>query len=327
LFQNLEQRLKKPPFVNYSKTYDQIVPYGELLSTTLMHHILTLSGIENQWHDMTTLLQTDSHYQQAAIDMKTSTQNIRKAVKDKTLNIFQGFIGGNREGFMTTLGREGSDYSAALVASMLKAKEVTVWKDVAGILNADPRYFDKPELLPHLSYDEAVELAYYGAKVIHPKTVRPLRDQHIRLHVRSFLNPQQPGTVIDQHAEPEHHQPCYIMKKNQCLMQCRTRDYTFITEAHLQRLYREFHELNIQVNMIQQAAIAVSVVMDADERRTEELEDRLSKWLDVTFTQGFDLATIRHYTATSIDHVVTNHKVVMQQTNGITAHLLMKQIS
>lgn len=261
LFADLNLFLQKNKSPNYDFVYDQTVCFGEMVSTKIVSHYLNLTGIENQWLDVRDLIRTDDSYREAKVDMELSQKNFKKLEKGK-FYLTQGFLGSDPNYFTTTLGREGSDYTAAIIAYCTDAESMTIWKDVEGVLNADPRYFENPVLLKNISYQEAIELAYYGASVIHPKTMKPLRQKEIPFFVKSFLNPDGEGTRIKNGLKLEPDVPCYILKRNQNLLTLTTLDFSFITEDRISRIFSLLHQMKLKVNLMQNSAVTLSLCLE-----------------------------------------------------------------
>ncbi len=324
LLNELKSKLDKSAFVNYQKTYDQIVPYGELLSSTILSLYLAGIGIENQWLDARKWLITDNHYQEARVDDERSGKLLEEMADRSKLNLTQGFIGGCDEGFSTTLGREGSDYTAALIASYLKADSVTVWKDVPGLLNADPNIFEDTVMLSHISYNEAVELAFYGAKVIHPKTIKPLQNANIPLYVRSFNNMKAAGTVIDNETTWDEEITSFILKKNQILLSLRTKDFSFMAEDHLHYLYGQFSSHGLKANLMQNSAITLSVCFDENLDALGTLLGKLARHYEIRYNKGLDLLTLRHYNDVAIRKATAGRNILLDQRSRVTAQIVMR---
>lgn len=315
LFSDLEYFLAHNKSPNYNFVYDQIVSYGELISTTILSHFMNHMGIQTQWIDVRSFIKTNSNYRDAEVDWDLTQKNISKNVKRKILNITQGFLGSDENNFTTTLGREGSDYTAAIFAYCLNADSVTIWKDVPGVMNADPRYFENARLLNHISYREAIELAFYGATVIHPKTLQPLQKKEIPLYVKSFINPLLEGTEVSKGAALEPYLPCFIVKKNQLLISLSSIDFSFIMEENISSIFSLFHQFKIKVNLIQNSAISFSVCVEDKFDNFKQLNTILSKNFKVDFTENVTLYTIRHF----------NEDAALTVENGKT--VLLKQIS
>lgn len=325
LFETLENFLNNNKSPNYNFVYDQIVSTGELLSTTILHYYLQESEIENTWIDARNLIKSDTTYRDATVNWEQTTTAIKNNLIEGRLYITQGFIGSDYNGFATTLGREGSDYSAAIFAYALDAESVTIWKDVPGVLNADPRYFTNTTLLEQISYQEAIELAFYGASVIHPKTLQPLRQKEIPLYVKSFLAPTLPGTSVSKGANLQPFIPCFIVKKNQLLISLSSKDFSFIMEQNISDIFKLFGEYNIKVNVIQNSAISFSVCVEDKFNHFEELRQELSADYKVSYNENVSLYTIRHFDEYSADFVLENKTLLLKQVNRETMQIVTKE--
>ncbi|MDA7711721.1 aspartate kinase [Flavobacteriaceae bacterium] len=324
LFEELNAFLKVNKSPDYSFLYDQVVSYGELLSTTIIHLYLQHKGIQNQWLDARTTIKTDDYYRGANLDWKRTQEAILASVSKKELVITQGFIGSDANNFTTTLGREGSDYSAAIFAFALNAVSVTIWKDVAGVLNGDPRVFEDTVLLHQISYREAIELAFYGASVIHPKTLQPLQRKEIPLFVRSFENPTAVGTAVSKGKTLEPHVPCYIVKKDQVLLRLSSLDFSFIVEDNISDIFALLHQYKMRVELIQNSAISFSVCFTNKYDRLEDLLGVLRSRFNVEVTENVSLYTVRHFDATAIQKIQKNgNKVLLEQRTSETAQFVM----
>jgi len=312
------------PYQNYDEWYDSIVCLGELLSSRILSDYLTKSGIENEWLSMPNLLITDATYREAKVDVEESQRRIRKAILDSSSRVFvaQGFIGGTIEGFRTTLGREGSDYTAALLANFLDAESVTIWKDVPGILNADPRLVNNTVLIPELSYREAVELAYSGAQVIHPKSIRPVENKKIPLYVKPFSNPSAAGTIICE-TDRKVEVPVYIWRKNQLLITMRAKDFSFILEESLSHIFDIIKRHRLKVSLIQSSAVTISVCVDHTRYVTDAINE-LRVAYAVTYNEGLSLLTIRGTTPEILKHEHEGRSILLTQTTRRTARLVIK---
>ncbi|NKI25357.1 aspartate kinase [Arenibacter sp. 6A1] len=308
----------------YSFVYDQVVGYGELLSTTILSAYFNEIGIVNQWLDIRTCIKTNDNYRDAIINWEQTQENINKNVDRQKLVITQGFLGSDDNNFTTTLGREGSDYSAAIIAYCLNADEVTIWKDVPGVLNADPRYFENPCLLNSISYREAIELAFYGASVIHPKTLQPLQRKEIPLHVKSFINPLDKGTTVGKGRGIEPKVPCFIVKKNQVLMKLSSLDFSFIVEDSISELFKMLHDHKMKVDLIQSSAISFSVCVDNKFGNLEELLNLLKNRFKVTHHEGVSLYTIRHFDTEAITNLQKDKEILLEQRGKETVQLVVK---
>lgn len=326
IFANLEGFLQHNKSPNYNFVYDQVVSLGEIISTTIVSHYFNFRGLKNQWIDVREYIKTDNNYRDATVDWDLTQKNI-KALKKKTLNITQGFLGSDENNFTTTLGREGSDYTAAIFAYCLNAESVTIWKDVPGVLNADPRYFENAVLLNQISYKEAIELAFYGATVIHPKTLQPLQKKEIPLYVKSFINPLLPGTRVSKGADLEPQASCFIVKKNQLLISLSSLDFSFIMEENISEIFLLLHKYKMKVHLIQNSAISFSVCVDDKFGNFAELKSILSKKFQVTYNDNVSLYTIRHFTETSADAVAKGKEVLVRQVSRETMQIVTKESS
>ncbi len=324
-FDDLEYFIRSNKSPNYSFVYDQVVSIGELVSTTIVSHYFNYSDLKNNWIDVRALIKTDNNYRDAQVDWETTQKLISKNVKKQTLNITQGFLGSDEHNFTTTLGREGSDYTAAIFAYCLGAESVTIWKDVPGVLNADPRYFENAVLLNQISYREAIELAFYGASVIHPKTLQPLQKKEIPLYVKSFINPTLPGTSVSKGADLEPHTPCFIVKKNQMLLSLSSIDFDFIMENHISEIFALFSKFKVKVNLIQNTAISFSVCIEDKYKNFEALQKILAKKFKVSHNENVSLYTIRHFDENAAKVVETNKTILLRQISSETMQVITKE--
>lgn len=324
-FDDMEYFLSHNKSPNYNFVYDQIVSFGELISTTIISHYFNFRGMKNNWLDVRNFIKTDTSYRDATVDWELTKELISKNVKRKTLNITQGFLGSDPNNFTTTLGREGSDYTAAIFAFCLNAESVTIWKDVPGVLNADPRYFENAILLNQISYREAIELAFYGATVIHPKTLQPLQRKEIPLFVKSFVNPLLPGTSVSKGADLIPQTPCFIVKKNQLLISLSSIDFSFIMEEHISEIFGLFHQSQIKVSLIQNSAISFTVCVEDKYERFNELKSLLSKRFQISWHENVSLYTIRHFNEKAVTLVETDKSVLAKQILGDTIQIVTKE--
>lgn len=324
-FADLEYFLAHNKSPNYNFVYDQIVSYGELISTTILSHFMNFMGIKTQWLDVRNFIKTDANYRDAEVDWDMTQKNISNNVKTKILNITQGFLGSDENNFTTTLGREGSDYTAAIFAYCLNAESVTIWKDVPGVMNADPRYFENASLLNQISYREAIELAFYGATVIHPKTLQPLQKKEIPLYVKSFINPLLKGTSVSRGADLEPHLPCFIVKRNQLLISLSSIDFSFIMEENISEIFSLFHQFKLKVNLIQNSAISFSVCVEDKFGNFKDLNAILSKKFKVDFEENVTLYTIRHFNDTAAQTVEKDKVVLLKQVSRETMQVVIKE--
>jgi aspartate kinase len=326
IFSDLESFLKNSKASNYNFVYDQVVSLGEVLSTTIVSHYFNHLGLKNTWVDVRELIKTDNTYRDAVVNWEATQKNISKNVKKKHLNITQGFLGSDDNNFTTTLGREGSDYTAAIFAYCLNAESVTIWKDVPGVLNADPRYFENAVLLNQISYREAIELAFYGATVIHPKTLQPLQRKEIPLFVKSFINPLLPGTSVSKGADLEPQTNCFIVKKNQLLISLSSLDFSFIMEENISEIFALLHKYSMKVSLIQNSAISFSVCVDDKFGNFSELKTLLSKKFKVTYNDNVSLYTIRHFNENSAETVTKNRDVLVRQVSRETMQIVTQEL-
>ena len=308
----------------YGFVYDQVVGYGELVSTTILSAYLNEIGIVNTWLDVRDFIKTSDNYRDAQVNWEKTQEYVSQGIDGSKLNITQGFLGSDDNNFTTTLGREGSDYTAAILAYCLNAQEVTIWKDVPGVLNADPRYFEQAQLLHKISYREAIELAFYGASVIHPKTLQPLQRKEIPLHVKSFLNPKGKGTTVGKGVGMEPKVPCFIVKKNQVLIKLSSLDFSFIVEDNISELFKLFHEYKMKVDLIQNSAISFSVCMDNRFDRLTELLAQLQRKFKVAHYEGVSLYTIRHFNTEALDSLHNGREILLEQRGRETVQLVVK---
>ncbi|MDI9255893.1 aspartate kinase [Flavobacterium sedimenticola] len=324
-FADLEYFIRSNKSPNYNFVYDQVVSYGEILSTTIVSYYFAEAGLKNNWIDVRNFIKTDNTYRDANVDWEKTQQLISKGIKKKSLNITQGFLGSDENNFTTTLGREGSDYTAAIFAYCLSAESVTIWKDVPGVLNADPRYFDNAVLLNQISYREAIELAFYGASVIHPKTLQPLQKKEIPLFVKSFVNPLLPGTSVSKGKDLEPQSPCFIVKKNQLLISLSSIDFSFIMEENISEIFALLHQYKIKVSLIQNSAISFSVCVEDKFGNFNELKSILAKKFKVAYNENVSLYTIRHFTKEAAEMVEKDKTVLLKQISRETMQVVTKE--
>jgi aspartate kinase len=326
LFADLDYFLAHNKSPNYNFVYDQIVSYGELISTTILSYYFNHKGLNNSWIDVRSFIKTDAIYRDAEVFWEATQQNISKNIKKKVLNITQGFLGSDANGFTTTLGREGSDYTAAIFAYCVGAESVTIWKDVPGVMNADPRFFENAQLLNQISYREAIELAFYGASVIHPKTLQPLQKKEIPLFVKSFINPLLPGTSVSKGKDLDPQLPCFIVKKNQLLLSLSSIDFSFIMEENISEIFGLLHQFKMKVSLIQNSAISFSVCVDDKFGNFNDLRMLLSKKFEVSFHENVSLYTIRHFDKDAAKIVEQNKTVLLKQISRETMQIVTKDI-
>ena len=324
LFEELHTFLKSNKSPDYSFVYDQVVSFGELLSTNIIHYFLLNQGLDSFWLDARNCIKTDDYYRAANLNWELTQSNIQSQIGTASLVITQGFIGSDSNNFTTTLGREGSDYSAAIFGYALNAESVTIWKDVPGVLNGDPREFQNTQLLHQISYREAIELAFYGASVIHPKTLQPLQRKEIPLFVKSFENPLESGTSVSKGKTLDPHIPCYIVKKDQVLIRLSSIDFSFIVEENISYIFGLLHEYQMPVELIQNSAISFSVCVNNKYKRLEELIMVLRSRFNVDVTEGVDLFTIRHFDIKASQFINQKGKqVLLEQRTSETAQFVI----
>lgn len=309
-------------------SYDQIVCIGEMLSTRIMYYFLKQEGYKIAWVDVRDIIRTDNVYRDAKVDYeysrKQAQEKIKSLLEEGYYVISQGFIGATDENNSTTLGREGSDYSAALMASMLDADSVTIWKDVEGLKNADPRQFEDTVKIEAISYHEIIEMAYFGAQVVHPKTIQPLHSKNIPLYIRCFLNKDAKGTIVTSEVSNLFYPPLIVLKKNQVLIQVTAKDYSFITEDKLSDLYNIFHRMNVRVNLIQNEAISFVACIDHKEGRLKELLNVLSQNYKVFDNEDVSLLTLRHYTPEIFANLTKGKHILLEQKTRETIQVVLK---
>ena len=309
---------------DYNFVYDQTIGYGELVSTVIISEYLNEIGLKNNWVDVRELIKTDNYYRRANINWEETQTQITSKFDKRSLNVTQGFLGSDPNNFTTTLGREGSDYTAAIFAYCLNAESVTIWKDVPGVLNADPRYFENAQLLNKISYREAIELAFYGASVIHPKTLQPLQGKEIPLFVKSFLKPENPGTMVGKGIGLEPDVPCFIVKKEQVLISLSSLDFSYIVEENISEIFNLLHQYKMKVDVIQNSAISFSVCVDNIYNNLEKLLQHLKAKFKVDCTEHVSLYTIRHFNESAIKQLETDKVVLLKQMTQGTVQIVTK---
>ena len=328
IFTEVEWLLHDNPVRGFDYYYDQIVCTGELMSTAIISFYLKTYELDNAWIDVRDIFRTDNNFRDASIDWqyteKQVAENIMPIFNEKNFVITQGFIGSTDENESVTLGREGSDFSAAIFANLLNAESQTIWKDVEGVMNADPKQFPDAVFLSQLSYDEVIEMAYYGAQVIHPKTIKPLQNKNIPLHVRCFLNPELPGTIICEKSNIEL-PPIIILKENQVLLKIRSTDFSFIGESGIRKLYTLFSDIKISPNITQSGAISFTCSFDDKSEKIEKLATAASETFEVSVEKGITLLTIRHYNQEIVTKMTEGKNILLSQKTKSTLQVLMKQ--
>ena len=320
-----------PSEEQYNFNYDQVVSFGELISTTIIAHYLNHLGINTLWQDARQLIRTDDHYREGRVKWVETQQAIQNSEfiihNSYSVVITQGFIGGTSSSFTTTLGREGSDYSASILAYCLGAKSVTIWKDVPGFLNADPKFFSDTVKISQIPYNEAIELAYYGASVIHPKTVKPIQNKGIPLYIKSFITPENEGSSIGEYKTIVPETPLYIFANNQILLSILPRDYSFIAEDNLQVIFGILNDLGIRVNLMQNSALSFSICINNNPQLVRPLIDRLKSMFRVRYNENLQLITIRYYTQEVIDRIVAGRPILLEQRSRSTEQLVVPATS
>lgn len=318
---------KKAPDISKEAAYDLVIPFGELLSTTIIHRYASSVDMHGTWLDARKLIKTNDNYQEAEVDWVKTRGLIQGALANlgagfENLVFTQGFIGGG-EKQQTTLGREGSDFSAAIFAHCIQARKMVIWKDVQGVLNADPKYFENTQLLSRISFKEAIELSYYGATVIHPKTIKPLQNLAIPLWVKSFIAPNEEGTLIQEQTSDDDKIPSFIFKVKQQLISIQPRDFSFIVEKNLVDIFALFSKARVKIHLMENSALSFTVCVDENER-LDDLIDALKHRYIVRYNQGLELITVRHYTQNTIDHLLKNKQVLLEQKSRETARFVVK---
>jgi aspartate kinase len=308
----------------FDEFYDQIVSFGEIMSTKIISYYLQEINILHKWLDAKKYIKTDSNFREGKVNWDATKSSIEFIDQDFLLYITQGFIGGTSDGKATTLGREGSDYTASIFAHCLDAESVTIWKDVPGVLSADPRLFDDPGKYDHLSYQEAIEMTYYGATVIHPKTIKPLQNSAIPLFVKPFLHPDEPGTVIDEKPFTQTNLPSVIVKKNQVLISISTLDFSFVSEANISDIFEIIAKHNLKCNLSQNSAMSYTVCLDFDEMKFDDLRADLQKRFKILYNTELELITVRHYQSDTMKKLTESRKVFVEQVSRNTAQVVVR---
>lgn len=316
----------QPLSEHYNYNYDQVVSFGELISTTIIAHYLNHHGINTQWVDARQIIVTDHHHREGRVDWEATCAEcnlFNDLAKGYQVALTQGFIAATSDMKTTTLGREGSDYSAAILAYCLEAESVTIWKDVPGFLNADPKFFPDTVKINEIPYDEAIELAYYGASVIHPKTVKPLQNMGIPLYIRSFIHPEAKGSVIGNYHTISPETPLYIFRNNQILLSVYPRDYSFIAEDNLQVIFGILSKIGVRVNLMQNSALSFSICVDNNPQLIGRLIEELKSMFRVRYNENLQLVTIRYYTQQVIDRIVAGRPILLEQRSRLTEQIVV----
>ena len=320
-FDDIESFLRRNKSPNYNFVYDQVVTCGEMISSKILSVYLSDNEMGNQWLDARDFIKTDTNYREGVVNWEDTEKNISQLDKTKTY-VTQGFIGSDENNFTVSLGREGSDYSAAIFAYCLDAKDMTIWKDVPGVMTGDPRKFENVELLSNISYEEAIEMAYYGASVIHPKTLQPLKQKSIPFFVKSFINPEKAGTKIGISTENQLLES-YILKENQVLMRIATRDFSFIAEDHISFIFRELAKRNIKVSLMQNSAISLALCLEDKFNNVDELEVELEQDFNTEIVKNVSLFTIRNARLENLDKLYEGKNVLLEQITKTTVQMII----
>ncbi|MCF8415732.1 MAG: aspartate kinase [Crocinitomicaceae bacterium] len=330
VFEKLRARFNQPFPDNYSFEYDQIVSLGEVISSKIVASFLFEKGHSATWADARKLVRTNNLYQEGNVDWDKTEELIETrflpVFQSFDIQVTQGFVGHTPEGFTTTLGREGSDYTAGIFAYCTNAESVTIWKDVPGMLNADPKWFDNTIKLDSISFKEAIELSYYGASVIHPKTIKPLQNKKIPLYVKSFIDPSASGTVIQESTAKDDLVPSFIFKMDQILFSFTTKDFSFIIEENLSDIFNRLAKVNAKINLMQNSALNFSILLDRSKVDPDQIIDLFKDTYEVRYNEGLELVTIRHYDDETLKRVTENKEILLQQKTRQTARLVMKDL-
>ncbi|HAS36583.1 MAG TPA: aspartate kinase [Flavobacteriales bacterium] len=325
----LNERTQSGADASYAQAYDQIASVGELLSTKILSAYIAENGLKNEWLDARKLVLTNKDFTEAKVDWKASEKAILKQFEQIGIDklwITQGFIGGTEDKYITTLGREGSDYTAAIFANILDAEEVVIWKDVPGVLNADPKHFENTEKLSNISYKEAIELTYYGASVIHPKTIKPLQNKSIPLTVRSFDQLDESGSLINDNGDKDNLLPSYIFKDQQLLLSISTKDYSFVVEEHMSDIFKLFAKAKVKMNIMQNSALTFSVSVDNQKEKVGALLKSLQEEFRVKYNDDVSLLTIRHFNEETVRELIKGKEVLLEQRTRETVRFLLKEL-
>ena len=327
IFDDITAFYQKQSDHSKSQRYDTFISFGEHLSSLILQFKIEQDLEESQWSDARKLVKTDDQFQKANVNWQKSIELIKNhclgALEANRIIVTQGFISSNNLGETTTLGREGSDYSAGIFAHALDAESVTIWKDVPGMLNADPKFFENTQKLDRISFREAIELSYYGASVIHPKTLKPLQNKQIPLYVKSFMNPKAEGTIIDVDTSNDHMIPSFIFKKNQVLFSITPKDFSFLIEANLSDIFLKLSEAEAEINIMQNSALSFSFLVDYDKNQIRAIIEQLSPSYEVKYNTELELVTVRHYDKKTNDFVCKGRKILLQQRTRKTARFVL----
>jgi aspartate kinase len=328
IFEQIRERFHKPFPDNYSFEYDQIVSLGEVISSKIISAYLFEQGFSSGWADSRELVRTNNQYQEGKVDWEKTEELVKSKLitqfSTTDIVITQGFVGHTPEGFTTTLGREGSDYTAGIYAYCSDAESVTIWKDVPGMLNADPKYFSDTVKLDQISFKEAIELSYYGASVIHPKTIKPLQNKGIPLFVKSFIHPDEPGTIIQESTDQDNLVPSFIVKKDQVLFSIRPTDFSFIAEENLSDIFNRLAAAGLKINVMQNSALSFSILLDQKKANPELVKSIFGTHYKVWYNDELELVTIRHYDQKTIDLVTNGKTIILEQRTRQTIRLILQ---
>lgn len=326
VFTYIETYLSHAQALPKDEVYDQIVPAGELLSSKVLSSYLNSIGFKNEWIDARKVIRTNNYYRKAEVDWSSTLNMVKEYINSSKNIVTQGFIGGGQDNKITTLGREGSDYSAAIFANLLNAASLTVWKDVPGILNADPRYFNNSIKLDNISYREAVELSYYGATIIHPNTIKPLQNKNIPLYVKSFNSPLEQGTIISEDGTMDSAKPIYIFKPDQVLISLSPKDFSYIDEFQISKIFQTLHEFKMEVNSMQNSAINFSFCTDMQPDKLDKAIETFSKSYRVFYNTNLELLTVRHYIYEQVQQLVQGKEILLEQKTRSTIKFVLRSL-
>jgi len=325
-FSDLKYKLDTPPSLCFDFEYDQIVSFGEIFSTQIISGYLNRSGQKNKWIDIRQCIKTDCNFREGKVNWELSDKLCQKSINFQNTfkYVTQGFIAGTETNLTTTLGREGSDYTAGILANLLNADSITIWKDVPGIMNADPKEYSDVQLIKQLSYKETIELAHFGAKVIHPNTIKPLQNKHIPLFVKSFIHPEGQGSIVNKFDEKLSLTPIFIHKRRQLLLSLIPRDYSFIAEEELSNIFAIIAKYKIKFNLMQNSAISFSICLDYKTDSVDLFINELKERYSILYNKNTELITVRHFTPESIDKVINGKKILVEQKNRLTARFVVE---
>ncbi|MBP7174461.1 MAG: aspartate kinase [Cloacibacterium sp.] len=319
-FDDIESFLRRNKSPNYNFVYDQVVSCGEMISSKILSEYLNDNHFSNHWLDARDYIKTDANYREGLVNWESTEKNIVKLNQHQSY-VTQGFIGSDENNFTVTLGREGSDYSAAIFAYCLSATDMTIWKDVPGVMTGDPRKFENVELLSHISYEEAIEMAYYGASVIHPKTLQPLKQKHIPFFVKSFVEPEKPGTKVGI-SEANEQIESYILKENQVLMRIATRDFSFIAEDHMSYIFAQLAKYKIKVSLMQNSAISLALCLEDKFNKVDELDEELKKNFNTEVVKNTSLFTVRNSNLRELEKFYQGKNILLEQISKTTIQMV-----